>query len=440
MSKIIEQPRYICALGAQQTVLGIKRAIPIVHAGPGCSSKISSALGEHAGFQGGGYAGGSAIPSTNAGEREVIFGGEEKLRKTIDGTLKVMDGDLFVVLTGCTADIVGDDTAQVAADYRRRGIPIVSVETGGFKGNNFLGHEMVLEAIIEQWVGEAEPRVKKGAVNVFSVLPFQNPYWRGDLDVIKTLLRKIGLEANVLFGQGADGLVSWEKLPHAEFNLVLSPWVGLPAAELLAEKYGTPFLHYPVLPIGAVESGRFLRTVGAFANIDPGKIEDVIAKEEEVYYDYLIGTVNFMTENRNSLPPRFFSIADAGYTLAIDHFLVQEIGLRPGPQFITDNPSPERRDAIYRAFSARDGLGSPIFEDDGGKIAALLAEEDRPVEGAFVFASSWDKDLAREQKGILLTIAPPLYNRLLLNKTYLGYGGGLHLLEDMYGVVLEQEK
>jgi nitrogenase molybdenum-iron protein beta chain len=61
MSKSIEQPRFSCALAAQQTVVAIKRAVPVLHSGPGCSIKVDSLIG-----QGEGYAGGSTIPCTNA--------------------------------------------------------------------------------------------------------------------------------------------------------------------------------------------------------------------------------------------------------------------------------------------------------------------------------------------------------------------------------------
>lgn len=46
-----------------------------------------------------------------------MFGGEQRLKQVIDGTLKVLKGDLFVVLTGCTSDIIGDDVGQVVSEY-----------------------------------------------------------------------------------------------------------------------------------------------------------------------------------------------------------------------------------------------------------------------------------------------------------------------------------
>lgn len=40
-SAIVEQQRYTCALGALQSVVAIPRAVPILHAGPGCGEMIT---------------------------------------------------------------------------------------------------------------------------------------------------------------------------------------------------------------------------------------------------------------------------------------------------------------------------------------------------------------------------------------------------------------
>ena len=194
----ISQPRYTCALGAQATVLAIPYAIPVVHAGPGCSGIVTafSRLGNH----GESYAGGNQIPSTNTDETNVVFGGEKDLRSEIQGAMKVMKGDLFVALSGCTAGIIGDNTTEVAGEFADEGYPVVGADTPGFKGNAYNGHEIVVKAIIDQFVGNKKPQVEKGLVNVFADVPSQNPFWRGDLPQIKNLLEKIGLKVNILFG------------------------------------------------------------------------------------------------------------------------------------------------------------------------------------------------------------------------------------------------
>ena len=91
MNGEISQPRFTCALGAQNTVLAIPRAIPVVHSGPGCSGVVHEFA--TSGYQGVCYAGGNQVPSTNTDESNVVFGGEKKLRSEVEGALKVMKGD-----------------------------------------------------------------------------------------------------------------------------------------------------------------------------------------------------------------------------------------------------------------------------------------------------------------------------------------------------------
>lgn len=442
MNKIIEQPRFLCPLAAQQTVLGIDRAIPIVHAGPGCSSKIYEGLGFYSGFQGEGYGGGSHIPSTNFTESEVIFGGEEKLRKTIEGTLKVIDADLFVVLTGCTSDIIGDDVNQVVSEFQNKNIPIISVETGGFKGNNYRGHELVMESIIEQFVGEITPKVRNGLVNIFSIIPFQDPYWRGDLDEIKILLEKIGLEVNILFGYSSKGISEWKDIPNAQFNLLISPWNGISTVKYLKQKYGTPFLHYKVMPIGAIETSKFLKTVGSYAGIDSKKVDNIIEEENKKYYKYFESLIDFITINQNTHPSTFYTVADATYSLSISNFLIKELGYIPKIQFVIDNPNKKYNEIIKDQFqSISDEFETKVvIEDDGGKIKEIIKATYNKPNDTVIIGSSWEKQICSDIGAYLIYISWPINHKLIVNKTYVGYSGGLTLIEDIYSKILEKNE
>jgi len=319
MSSFISQPRFTCALSAQNTVLAIQKAVPIVHAGPGCSAMMSGFAA--AGQKGEGYVGGNQVPSTNTDESNVVFGGENKLREEIKGTLKVIKGDLFVTLSGCTAGIIGDDVIGVAREFAEQGYPVVGVDTPGFKGNSYKGHELVIEAIINQYVGNVEPKVEQGLVNVFADVPTQNPYWRGDLAQIKELLEKIGLRVNILFGYTSKGVSEWKDIPNAQFNLLISPWVGLNTVKLLKQKYNTPFLHYPVLPVGAKETSKFLKTVGEFAGIDKEFVSNVIKEEERIYYEYFISIADFFSSLQTNLPYELIVSADSLYAIGITKYL-----------------------------------------------------------------------------------------------------------------------
>jgi nitrogenase molybdenum-iron protein beta chain len=441
MSNFIEQARYTCALAAQQTVLGIPRAHPVVHAGPGCSQKISGFTGTGAGHQGEGWSGGGHVSSTNTCEAEVVFGGEKKLRATIAGALKVIDADLFVVLTGCTADIVGDDTASVAAEFADQGKPVVSVETAGFKGNGYWGHEKVVNAIIEQFVGDAEPVIRKGLVNVFSVVPYQDPFWRGDLEALKTLLQSIGLEVNILFGYGSAGVSEWKDIPNAQFNLLLSPSIGLSTVRLLKEKYGTPFLQYPVLPSGALETSAFLRAVSAFAGLDHAAVEKIIATEEKRFYRYLSSLVDFLAEFRNNLPAELYVAGGSAYGLGAASFMVNEMGYIPKGVYLVDDPSEESKKLILAEAAARDERLKDIivFETDGGIIQRDIKEKLGCSRKALFLGSSWEKHLAQATGNNYAFISLPLPETVVLNRSYLGYSGGLNLIEEIYSNVFKSK-
>jgi nitrogenase molybdenum-iron protein beta chain len=435
MSRIIEQPRYSCALGAQQTVVAIKKAVPILHSGPGCSGKISSLIG-----QGEGYAGGNTIPCTNASESEIVFGGEDKLRQVIEGAFKVIDAELYVVLSGCTSDIVGDDIGNVTGFYQKQGKPIVYAETGGFKSNNYVSHDEVIKAIIDQYVdlfsSKAEPQT--GLVNVFASVPYQDPYWNGNLEEIKRILEGIGLKVNILFGAESEGVEEWKTVPHAQFNIVASAWVGLGAAEHLKEKYDTPYVHFPYLPIGGIETSKFLRQVGEFGHLDKNKVESFIKKEEEKFYAHLERTADFMLEFRYGLPRRFYTILDASYAIGFSKFLLNELGVVPAKQYIIDDTPESYRENIIEEFEKISEFRSAEvhFAIDGGAIQEEI-RKDPQKNRALILGSGWERDLASDIKADLLIVSAPITYRLVLNCGYAGYNGGLRAIEDIYDRVLD---
>lgn len=154
MAKLLDKQRYKCALGAMQTVQAITRAIPILHSGPGCAQKLSDGTGSS------GYFSPNIFPCTSINEKDVVFGGTKKLETTIENALKVIDADLYVVLTGCIPEIVGDDIGEVVSRFEDADKPVIYASTAGFKGNNYIGHEQVIDAIIDQYLEKSEERGK----------------------------------------------------------------------------------------------------------------------------------------------------------------------------------------------------------------------------------------------------------------------------------------
>lgn len=433
----ISQPRFTCTLGAQSTVLAIPRAIPIVHAGPGCSSIVSAFA--QSGYQGEAYAGGNQVPSTNTDESNVVFGGERDLRSEIEGALKVMKGDLFVVLSGCTAGIIGDNVEEIAKDYASQGLPLVGTDTPGFKGNAYNGHEAVVKAIINQFVGNVKPQVEKGLVNVFADVPAQNPFWRGDFEQLKKLIEKLGLKVNILFGTSSKGISEWKNIPNAEFNILVSPWVGLDIVESLKQKYGTPYLHYPILPVGAVQSSHFLRTIADFAGIPNELVEEVIKKEEERYYEFFVDTADFFSTLQNNLPYELYASGDSLTIFGVTKYLENEVGYIPNAVFVTDNPNQKNENNLKELFKKEfpEYADKLFFEIDSEKIAENVIPELQKTNRALVLGSDWEKLNTKQSGNLFQYISAPIHQQLIISKSYVGYEGGLRLLEDIYNTLFE---
>jgi nitrogenase molybdenum-iron protein beta chain len=177
--------------------------------------------------------------------------------------------------------------------------------------------------------------------------------------------------------------------------------------------------------------------VGKFAHLSEEVVEAYIRKQEAFFYHYLDRSADFFLEMRWDLPGRFVNIADSFYSLGISLFLVNELGLLPSHQFVTDEPPEQyRADLRHRFANLSPKLSAEVtFSHDGGTIAEIIRSI-RYDQPPLIVGTSWDRDLAKELNGYHLTIALPITDRLVLDRAYVGYEGGLRLIEDIYASVL----
>jgi nitrogenase molybdenum-iron protein beta chain len=430
MAKLLDKQRYKCALGAMQTVQAITRAIPILHSGPGCAQKLSDGTGSS------GYFSPNIFPCTSINEKDVVFGGVKKLHSTIENALKVIDADLYVVLTGCIPEIVGDDTGEVVSEFADAEKPVIYASTAGFKGNNYKGHEQIIDAIIDQYLKKSDKK-QKGLVNIWADVPYQDLFWLGNIRELEKLISEIGLTPNTIFGYNR-GIENINKIPEAEFNLLVSPWVSVKNMKKMEKKFGIPYLHYSTLPIGAFETSKFLREVGKFAGVEEEKVESVITEHENYYYYLIERYADLFLENR-VINKQFSVVADAQYALGITKFLTNDLGLVPAKQFIVDDTPKEFRDAITEEFTKLNyGLKAEVaFETDSYKIHEEIKAHD--YHGyPLILGSYYDKELTEQLKGNYLNIAWPVQDKVVFDDFYVGYTGGIRLIEDIYTVAVQR--
>ncbi len=411
--EIIESPRFSCALGgALSTITAIKDTVPIIHAGPGCGVQVFYGQSFTAGFRGSGWIGGVSVPSTNTYEKEVVFGGESRLKEQIENTIELIDGDRYVVLTGCTSELIGDDVSGILREFEDKSI--IYAETAGFRGSSYIGYEILLDAFIDQIVKE-KPKEEK-LVNIFGIIPSQDVFWEGNLAEIERILNLVGLEVNTIFNGKKI-----EDLSAAALNIVVSPWSGVKIAQKLKEKFETPYIINP-LPIGVTETNLFLENVGKALGID---VSEVTAKEEERTYKSIDKVADFIVDFDVQL--RFATISDSNYAIALNKFLVNELGWIPSLALISDDVPEDYRGYVKKELNFKKTLSPEvIFSSDSGKLWDAL-EKEAPN---FIFGSSLDKNLAEKIGAGRLSVSFPITDRIVIDKGYAGYRGAISLIED----------
>ena len=75
------------------------------------------------------------------------------------------------------------------------------------------------------------------------------------------------------------------------------------------------------------------------------------------------------------------------------------------------------------------------FDPDAGKAQETIRGLRHPGRGLLI-GSGWDKLLAQDLGLDFLSASAPSPYRLVLTTGYLGFRGGLRLIEDIYGQVL----
>jgi nitrogenase molybdenum-iron protein beta chain len=410
MAAPLSRSRAGCALhGALYAASAIDGVTPLVHATPGCAVQAGLWNGQT------GCGGLSASSTSNLSEKHIVFGGTSRLREQIKNTRSIVPGELTVVLTGCPAEMIGDDVAAMAQEARDVGDDVIELATAGFRGSAYHGYEIFLKGVIEKSL-QAGPR-RAGLVNILGPVPRQDGFWLAEIEELSRLIRGIGLKPNPIFGpQG--GVASLRALAQAELSLSVSPW-GHAAAHLLDERLGVPRIESGGLPVGADATVNLLeQLVSAAGEVDHAAALAFIASErhrENHALDQVIETLYLQGGSRS-----FAIAAPSLHAGGIARFLVGTLGWIPAAIVITDDPPAASRSAIEA------DLPSVHYSEDYDEIYDRLAASSAEI----VFGSLLERAAAAERNAPLIECASPS-RRPGLTTGFGGVRGALTLLEEI---------
>ena len=222
--------------------------------------------------------------STDLQEIDVIFGGEEKLYRALTELIDRHHPKAAFVYSTCIVGIIGDDLEsvcrRVAAEKK---IPVIPVQSEGFKGNKREGYSAACKAMF-RLVGTGDTTgIPALSVNILGDFNLAGELW-----IIRDYFKKMGVEtvANIT----GDGRVEDIMRAHgAALNLVQCSGATVELAKMMKESFGIPFKR--VSYFGVEDMAQALYDVAAFfQDKDPGIIErtrQLVKEELSVLYPEL---------------------------------------------------------------------------------------------------------------------------------------------------------
>ena len=432
MSNVIKNPRNGCALhGALQTVQEIEGVVPVVHANAGCG--VINYLANKAAGNGVSRYSGFATPGTAAQERHVIFGGASRLREQIKNTIKVVNGDLYVILNSCESAMVGDDVDAMTREIVEQGEPVVDTLIAGFNGGSHYGYEHVLGDILKtiDGVKKNEKQTDSKLINIFGLVPGKDPYWQGNLEEIKRIFNGVGLKVNLFFGVygGVEDLVNAK---NAAVSIVFSRWGELPA-KLLKEKFDVPYIVQSSLPVNVEDEKKLFEEVSEHVEIDE-ELKEYFLENEGRYQRYYLSRIRDDIFEYD-LGKRTLIVGDEEQVIRYGKFFKHILGARVVGAVLTDALKKDEEHETDNTELLESIAENIYITSDEKDIEDIIKRSRAEV----VIGSSLERKIADKNNVSLLEFSYPIYHKAILNQTTVGVRGQVELLQSYISSVKEKQ-
>ena len=219
--------------GARVVLNPVADAVHIVHGPIGCASytwDIRGSLSSGSELYRNSY-------STDLGERDIIFGGEDKLKAAIDEAVKTLNPSVIFVYATCVVGIIGDDIGGICrAAEKQYGIRVIPVSSSGFAGTKTSGYKAACDAIMEL-MGEPEPECERDPLTFNYMGDFN---LAGELWILKNYFDEIGIDViATITGDGrCDDLMRAKGAAH---NIIQCAGSMHYLASRMEDRYSIPY-------------------------------------------------------------------------------------------------------------------------------------------------------------------------------------------------------
>ncbi len=346
-------PLYGCAFnGASTASVHLTDAIIIAHSPKSCAFytwQNISAPGRRNLFNRGILMPSAISPNfetTAMDDHDAVFGGIDKLRKSVEAAISRKPGAV-IVISACVSGIIGDDVISVE-DMSTDEVPVIVIPADGdISGDYMHGIEMSLQKIGERLIKKDVETLPR-SVNIIGEAGVSNNT-EINIRTVEKLLKGLGIKVNCRF-LGDASVKEVENLCAAPLNILAyeSP-DNLKLKDWLTEKYKVHFFD-KALPIGYIETESFLRDIAAFFGCED-LVDNVLEEEKEEYLkdieslkERLCGRKVLMTTINANIDWLMDTAEDAGVEfvwIGVLNYLRQNVK-------VTSNP--KRKEIVQEVF------------------------------------------------------------------------------------------
>ncbi len=215
--------------------------------------------------------------STDMQDSNIVFGGEKKLRQSIEEAYALVHPKAIGVFATCPVGLIGDDIHQVSKECTEKfgDCNVFAFSCEGYKGvSQSAGHHIANNQLFKHVIGTREDAPEgKYKINLLGEYNIG-----GDAFVIEDILAKCGITLIASFS-GNSAYNKFAHSHHADLNAIMCHRSINYVAEMMETKYGIPWIK--VNFIGAESSAKSLRKIAQYFGdaelID--RVEKVIAEE-----------------------------------------------------------------------------------------------------------------------------------------------------------------
>jgi nitrogenase molybdenum-cofactor synthesis protein NifE len=211
---------------------------------------------------------------TDLREREVIYGGEKKLKEALLTLIKEHNPAAAFVYITCIAGIIGDDVQAVCKEVGKvTNIPVIAVQSEGFKGTKKDGYRAACESLMKLIGMNDAPKIPL-SINILGDFNIAGEIW-----VIKKYFEQMGI--NVVATMTGDARIESIMNAHrASLNVVQCSGSMSTLAKMMKDKYDIPFIN--VSFFGIEDTAKALYDCADFFNDEQIKTNTRILVTREI--------------------------------------------------------------------------------------------------------------------------------------------------------------